>query len=346
MWPRLRQRLLLSVVAATIALLLAEVVARIVLAQWNDAPPPRPAAGSDVLLVQMLQASPHADLVYELQPGLDCRFRGVEVRTNAFGWRGEAPRQPKPPNGFRVLGLGDSVLFGWGVAVDQTGCVALQRELAAALPTKVVEVIDTGVPGYNTVMEAAVLRERGLALQPDVVIVDWVGNDLDLPNFLLAPHDFARLDHCYLVDLARRVWRSSWLDPRTPFEWAPGDGRGHFESDPARVPPQHRHLVGPAAHRAAMESIVAMTRPRGIHVLVTCHYGLPDHVAATCRELGVPVASLEPRIAQWLAAQGDTAAARAALCLSADDPHPTAMVHGFWGELIAAKFRELGWLPR
>jgi hypothetical protein len=343
---RWHKRLLLLSAALLLALLVAEVIARLVLARWNAAPEPRPAAGSDVLLVQMLRASPHADLVYELQPELDCRFRGTAVRTDQNGWRTPPPRQPKPPNGFRVLGLGDSVLFGWGVDADRTGTTALQRELARTLPRHEVEVVCTGVPGYNTVMEAALLRERGLALDPDVVLVDWVGNDLDLPNFLLAPHDFTRLDHCYLVDLARRVWRSSWLDPRTPFERAPGDGQGHFESDPARLLPQHRHLVGPRAHHAAMQSIVTRTRARGIRVLVTSHYGLPDHVVATCRALEVPFVSLEGRVGAWLAERGNSAEARAALTLSAEDPHPTAMVHGWWGEMVAAKLHELGWLPR
>src|SRR4029079_4474868 len=102
---------------------------------------------------------------------------------------------------------------------------------------------------YNTAMEAALLRARGVAFRPDVVLVDFVDNDLDLPNFLLSPQDHTRRDPCFFVDLARRGWRSKWLDPHTPFVWAPGDGPGHFESDPSRVPAEYRHLGGAAAPR-------------------------------------------------------------------------------------------------
>lgn len=336
-----RRRWLLLTASLLVALLIAEVTARVVIARWDAMPPPRPPADGDVLLVQMLQKSPHRDVIYELQPGLDCRFQGVRVQTNAAGGRGPEHTARKAPGAFRVLALGDSVLFGWGVPWPDTGVARLEERLRAAAAGREVDVVDTGVPGYNTAMEAALLRARAAELAPDVVLLDFVANDLDLPNFLLAPADPWRIDHCYLLDLARRAWRSSWLDPRTPFVWAPGDGAGRFESDPARVPAAYRHLVGPAAFARAMRDIDTLGRATGFHVLVTSVYELPPEQAAVCRDLGVPTVDVHARIDEWLRGGGDGNALR----LSASDPHPTPLVHGFWADAVAGKLRELGWMP-
>ena len=340
MKPR-RRRWLLLLGSTLVALLVCEVAARLAIRHWNEAGPQRPTAGGDVMLVEMLQPSPHRSIVYALQPGLDVRFQGVAVTTNAAGFRGPELPASKPAGGFRVVALGDSVLFGWGVGWDDTGIARLPALLSALRPGRYVDAIGTGVPGYNTAIEAEVLAHHGLAWQPDVVVVDFVGNDLDLPNFLLAPQDWWRLDHCFLVDLGRRVWRSSWLDPRTPFVWAPGDGQGHFESDPERVPAEYRAMVGIDGYRRAMTAIAAMGRQHGFRVLVTTQYGLPSEVAAVCTELALPTVSIRPRIDAFLQGGGSAAA----LQIAPDDPHPTAMVHGFWAEAVAAKLAELGWLP-
>jgi lysophospholipase L1-like esterase len=340
--PVVRRRWRLALASTLTALLLAEVIARAVLAAWNAQPPPKPPQG-EVLLVQMLQPSPHPDVVYELQPRLDCVFRGVPVATNSHGWRGpelDATRAERP---FRVLCLGDSVLFGWGVPWPDTGVARLQERLRAALPAHRVDVIGTGVPGYNTVMQAALLRAHS-ALAPDVVLLDIVDNDLDLPNFLLAPASFWRVDHCYLLDLARRVWRSRWLDPRNRFEWAPIDASGRFVADPALAPAAYRYLVGADACRRALASIRELGAQRGFRVLVTSHHGLGEPFAGFCRELGLPVVEVRTAIEAHLRANGPAAAA--ALRVAADDPHPSALVHGFWADATAARLAELGWLPR
>ena len=41
--------------------------------------------------------------------------------------------------------------------------------------------MNTGVPGYNTYMEVAALKQKWLFYEPALVVIDFVGNDLDLP---------------------------------------------------------------------------------------------------------------------------------------------------------------------
>jgi hypothetical protein len=267
------------------------------------------------------------------------------VRTNTFGWRGLPCSVEKPDNGFRVVGLGDSILFGWGIDLEATGVHVLRRRLAEALPRHAVDVIGTGVPGYNTAMEAEVLRQKLLPFRPDIVLIDFVGNDFDLPNFLLAPADFWRLDHCFLVDLARRAWRSSWLDPHIPLVWAPGDGTGHFESDPDRVPREYRHLVGPPAVRRALQSLRDLGHEHGFRVLLTTHTTLPPAAEGIRRELGLPHVDLRERIGGWMRQHGNPPFVGSALTIDAEDPHPSALVHGWWAEAVFGKLVELQWLP-
>jgi len=337
---------MLLIGALGISVLLAEIGARIALSMLNAMPPKRPATDKEAHLVEMLQRAPHPDIVYELQPDLECRFQGVTVRTNSLGWRGPERPTAKAEGGFRVLGLGDSVMFGWGVEWPQSGIARLERLLQGALPEHAVDVIGTGVPGYNTAMEAALLKLRGLQLQPDVVIVDFVGNDMELPNFLLAPADFWRVDHCFLIDLAYRAWRSSWLDARTPFVWAPGDGNGHFESDPERSPPEYRHLVGPSAFRRALRSILDLGQEHGFRVLMSCHYSLSPQAKVICRDLDIPVVEVGDRITTWLRHEGNPTYVTSALTVPGDDPHPSAIVHDWWAEAVFTKLEELDWLPK
>jgi hypothetical protein len=104
-------------------------------------------------------------------------FQGVEVSTNALGLR-ERPIAPKSPHQVRVLVLGDSVAFGWGVQVEDVSSRQLERELRSRSGVEV-ETINSGVPGYNTLQEALFLQTYGDMVQPDLVLLLYVDNDTD-----------------------------------------------------------------------------------------------------------------------------------------------------------------------
>ncbi|MBI3319368.1 MAG: hypothetical protein HYZ89_02105 [Candidatus Omnitrophica bacterium] len=60
--------------------------------------------------------SRHEDIIYELKPNLDTCAFGGHVQTNTEGFRALREYQQKKPRGtFRLLGLGDSLMFGQGV---------------------------------------------------------------------------------------------------------------------------------------------------------------------------------------------------------------------------------------
>lgn len=76
--------------------------------------------GKDVTLGEMIRPSASADVIYQFIPDLDVRFMNVPAQTNSHGFRGRETTFEKPAATYRILGLGDSVMFGWGVEQDQT----------------------------------------------------------------------------------------------------------------------------------------------------------------------------------------------------------------------------------
>ncbi|MFT7664936.1 MAG: hypothetical protein ACI87A_003170, partial [Planctomycetota bacterium] len=144
-----------------------------------------PAPGTVVSLGDIVRPIADDRIVYELRAGLkDVKFEGAMLRTNQLGFRGSEIEEEKHNDTIRIVGIGDSVMFGWGVEEPQTFLALLEQKLNEQFPERSWEVINTAVPGYNTVIEVATLATKALQLEPDLVLIGFVGNDLDLPNFL------------------------------------------------------------------------------------------------------------------------------------------------------------------
>jgi lysophospholipase L1-like esterase len=116
------------------------------------------------------------------------------ARINAIGLRGHEPDPAKDGDaGFRVVCLGDSFTFGWGVEDDETFPVQLERLLTEARGEPDADVINCGLPGYNTWQEHRIYEKLVHPMAPDVVVIGWYLNDLDPLSFgttgTLAPLD-------------------------------------------------------------------------------------------------------------------------------------------------------------
>jgi lysophospholipase L1-like esterase len=92
----------------------------------------------------------------------------------------------KPPGQTRIITLGDSITMGEALSsYEDSYPEVLERALTGAGLD--VNVINLGVNGYDTRREYERLKLRGLALQPDVVIVGYCVNDaFDLNDFFFA----------------------------------------------------------------------------------------------------------------------------------------------------------------
>lgn len=101
----------------------------------------------------------------------------VPIRTNSLGLRSPEIERQKPAGTTRILVLGDSVAFGWGLRGEDTFASQLASLLATVYPDQRFEVINAGVSGYGTWQELQWLKQAGVALEPDVVIVQAHLND-------------------------------------------------------------------------------------------------------------------------------------------------------------------------
>jgi lysophospholipase L1-like esterase len=120
----------------------------------------------------------------ELIPGAENPdFVGGPVRVNAHGFRG-AEFSQKTPGVARVLAVGDSVTFGYGVAESEV----FHAQLAARRNDRGarVEVINAGLPGAGLPYYYHLLRRQCAALEPDLVLIGIVLNDItDYPAHVL-----------------------------------------------------------------------------------------------------------------------------------------------------------------
>ncbi|MBI3722795.1 SGNH/GDSL hydrolase family protein [bacterium] len=96
---------------------------------------------------------------------------------NSLGLRGADVPLARTPGVPRVLCLGDSTTFGFYVEDQDTYPARLQSRLAAS--GKKVEVLNCGCGRWTITDEASFLETHALALEPDVVVLLFCGNDLE-----------------------------------------------------------------------------------------------------------------------------------------------------------------------
>jgi|GEM_PF-2970245 len=142
--------------------------------------------------------------IYELRPNAVVHSPEHETTytTNSFGFRDREYEISKPDDVFRILVLGDSITFGWKVGLDEI--YANQLEDMFAEQGKKVEVISMAVNGYDTLQEAAVLKEQGLAFDPDLVVIGYCHNDTMIANDGGLRTHFTNTP-CMLLNAVRRV---------------------------------------------------------------------------------------------------------------------------------------------
>lgn len=119
---------------------------------------------------------------YRNAPNLDAEFHGVRVRTNAHGLRHQDIEAEANDEVFRIMFLGDSVVFGVGVEQDSTLPAQLERSLEAyrsPLSDKPVEVINMGCISYNTEQELIQYQQLGQRFKPDLLLLMFSSNDIE-----------------------------------------------------------------------------------------------------------------------------------------------------------------------
>jgi len=101
---------------------------------------------------------------------------GIPFKLNSYGLRDYEFNFDKG-NKFRILVLGDSITFGTQNKLDCTYPKVLEKLLNGDRSSKY-QTINAGGVGGNTIYEYSYLKEKGIKLKPDYVILGFCLNDI------------------------------------------------------------------------------------------------------------------------------------------------------------------------
>src|SRR6201988_4904320 len=194
--PNILQNILLLAVAILLGCLFLEVALRVIFYHSTDF-----SMEMWKYAVKLKQPAANPNLSFSHAPNRSAFLMGVPVSINSEGLRDREFSLEKPAGVYRVMMLGDSTTFGWGVKQEDTAAKFLERKLNADLPAGYdrVEVMNAGVGNYGTVQEVTYYETIGWKYHPDLVVLVFFINDpepvpIEKKGFLI--------DRSYLVAFA------------------------------------------------------------------------------------------------------------------------------------------------
>lgn len=124
---------------------------------------------------------------FAMQPNIkeitDTKDFTVAIDISSQGLRNEIVDVPKPKNTYRILALGDSFTFGWGVEALQSWPKILEQIYKTQNPlNKDIEIINAGIPGGNLVNEKSICKGYAQKFNPDLFLLGLFANDLYQPS--------------------------------------------------------------------------------------------------------------------------------------------------------------------
>jgi len=211
---------------------------------------------------------------------------GPATRMNALGLREELLPEShgghrKAKQERRLITIGDSSVYGWGVPTGQTFQEVLERQLKARWPSFHFEVINLGVPGYSTEQSRRQLDEVGWAYEPDLLVFSSIFSDSNFDHFQdvealrlanPAPTGLSAMlqsSRCYCsvyMSIQNRIARRGQQANRVLMPGVPRDARWVTDADrfgvDARVPiGRFQENVGAIIQRAKTEGVETILAP-------------------------------------------------------------------------------------
>ena len=289
----------------------------------------------------MMRGNPY--LLWELNPGRLHMDQG-DVTIDSHGFRGPE-RGPKARTRFMVFG--DSSVYGAGVGDGQTFSAVMEEKLG-------VDVVNAAVPGYSSEQALNALLLKGLALEPDVLVVAtlWSDNNFDkfvdrevLSRYAAWTGTGAAAARGILAD--SRVF--SWLD--LGVQWARSGVKvktvGWMQLDHASAGGRRRVPIGDYAANLARFCTIMAERGGGVLFVM-----LPNRNDLTRAEADPPWPPYRQAMRDSAAACGaplvDLPAIYAAAggdpgALFSDEMHPNVEGHRRIAEAVMRTLAEAGW---
>ena len=142
-------------------------------------------------------------------PALFIEYDRDDPNINSQGFRGDDFPLVKTPGTTRIAVIGDSVAYGYSVALVDS----FPRRLEVLLQTKglSVEVLNFAISGHGSVAEAELLHQQVWEYQPDIVLLAYVLNDPVPPQFMMENIGAAMRATARLDRVARKSQLGAWL---------------------------------------------------------------------------------------------------------------------------------------
>lgn len=140
---------------------------------------------------KLKQRSKIPGLSHEHIPNSRAELMGVEVKINNIGFRDDELNNSKPLNEKRILVVGQSITFGWGVPKDSSFCEQTEKLLNSQNNGIKYNLINSGIGNYNTELESILLNKNLPLIKPDMVVLHCFLRDAEIispksQNFLIA----------------------------------------------------------------------------------------------------------------------------------------------------------------
>ncbi len=268
----------------------------------------------------LITISTDADRIYELHPNMKVRFLGARVTTDSNGFRFSTPHISNGNSQKTIVGIGDSLMFGWRVEEGSDYLSLLKRKLDKKYSANKWQVINTAVPGYNTPLEVATLKAKALSLNPEIVILGFVhSNDFELPYFVRTPTPYFSFCRIFLAEHIKYL--SGITTPHTSLY--------HPVSQSAEVKAQ-----GFLKFQSALDELSQLSHKHSFRVLVYIHEKTSLESLAEFQKRNFEIVYAWPKIQRKMSKMGITKYTGSNLTISSTDPHPSPLGHQIAARLL------------
>ncbi|MFC1769883.1 SGNH/GDSL hydrolase family protein [Nitrospirota bacterium] len=297
--------------------------------------------GSAVTLGHLVSVVDNNRMIYENKKNIYYYYIGAQVTTNSEGFRDKNYSIKKTADTIRILGIGDSVMFGQAVGDGKEYMTLLENKLNKKYPDKNWEVINTAVVGYNMVMELETLKLKGLKYKPDIVIVGFVSNDLVLPSLISSKENYLDLGRSFALDFIKE--RMGRLDRQTiALRYPP--------QNPEMVLPEYRVHLGWDAFYSSMDELKALSMEHGFKVFgmfFTHEHGIVSQKAMEeFIKYGFGVVNMAPSLQAYLQKNNFESFEKSPLIATPTDFHPSFFSHNLGAETILKKLEDNGLIQK
>lgn len=127
---------------------------------------------------ELKRISSNPNLGHEHVPNKSAKLQNVDIHINSFGMRGAEPNSSAD---LKILCLGSSITFGWGVDQDKIYPELLKKYLnnyieenpssSLAQKYKTADVENAGIGNYNTVREVEAFLTKYKDIKPNIIIL-------------------------------------------------------------------------------------------------------------------------------------------------------------------------------